>query len=217
LQIPELRTYAITLFASAGIFVAMIGLAAQQAFSNIISGFFIVMFKPFRVDDVIKVGDLDYGIVEDITLRHTVINDFKNNRIVIPNSVIGAATIINNSLNDKKICKWIDFGISYDSDIELATEIIQEEAMKHPFYISNLGISQLNVDEYKVEVRLVSFGDFSINLRAFVWTDDPLKVGKLQSDLNKVVKKRFDKEGIEIPYPYRTLVFKKDLPKNQIK
>ena len=71
--IPQLRAFAITMFAGAGIMVMMIGLAAQQAFSNIISGVFIVIFKPFRVGDVISVGTAGMGVVEDITLRHTMI------------------------------------------------------------------------------------------------------------------------------------------------
>ena len=83
LVIPKFKALAITLFASAGIIVAIIGFAAQQAFSNIVSGIFIVMFKPFRVGDLIKVGQQDYGVVEDITLRHTVINNFENKRIII--------------------------------------------------------------------------------------------------------------------------------------
>ena len=66
----------------------------------------------------------------------------------------------------------------------------------------------------QVVVRLISFGDSSVNLRAYVWTDDPIKVFQMQGDINKSVKKRFDAEGIEIPFPYRTLVYKNDLPKN---
>ena len=84
--IPALRTIGITLFAGAGIFAAIIGFASQEAFSNIISGIFIVIFKPFRVGDNIKIGELHHGTVEDITLRHTIINNFENRRIVIPNT-----------------------------------------------------------------------------------------------------------------------------------
>jgi small conductance mechanosensitive channel len=92
--IPPLQTIAFSLFAGAGILVAVIGFAAQQAFSNIINGIFIVISKPFRVGDMIKVGSLQYGIVEDITLRHTVIKNFENKRIIVPNTVIGSETII---------------------------------------------------------------------------------------------------------------------------
>ena len=79
--IPKLRSLALTLMAGAGVFLAILGFAAQQAFSNIINGVFLVISKPYRVHDMIKVGDRDYGIVEDITLRHTIIKDFKNSKV----------------------------------------------------------------------------------------------------------------------------------------
>ncbi len=214
--IPKLKALAIALLAGAGILVAIIGFAAQAAFSNIISGIFIIIFKPFRVGDMIKVGSQQYGIVEDITLRHTIINNFENKRIIIPNSVVSSETIVNDSIEDTKVCRYIEVGISYDSDVELATKIMQEEAIKHSSCIDVRTQKQKESGESQVEVRLISFGDFSINLRAYVWTNNPILVFKMHSDINKAIKKRFDNEGVEIPFPYRTLVYKKDLPKNTI-
>lgn len=74
-SVPALRSLSLSIFAGAGIMAAIIGFASQKAFSNIISGIFIAIFKPFRVDDRIQVGTYS-GIVEDITLRHTVIRNF---------------------------------------------------------------------------------------------------------------------------------------------
>ena len=212
--IPKLKSLAITLFAGAGILVAILGFAAQQAFSNIVSGVFIVIFKPFRVGDMIKVGSLDYGIVEDITLRHTVITNFQNKRIIIPNSVISSETILNDSIKDSKVCRWVEIGISYDSDIDLASRILQEESLKHPECIDVRSQEQKDNGEPQVLVRVVGFGDFSVNLRAYVWAASPGKAFQMHSDINIAIKKRFDKEGVEIPFPYRTLVYKKDLPEN---
>lgn len=212
--VPKLKALAFTLFAGAGILVAVIGFAAQQAFSNIVSGVFIVMFKPFRVGDMIKVGTLDYGIVEDITLRHTIINNFENKRIIIPNSVIGSETIVNDNIQDMKVCKFIEVGISYDSDVDLASKIIQEEALKHPNCIDARTDEEKANGDPVVNVRLLKFDEFSLNLRAYVWSKDPLSVFQMHSDINKAIKKRFDAEGVEIPFPYRTVVYKNDLPKN---
>ncbi|HBH05076.1 MAG TPA: mechanosensitive ion channel protein MscS [Flavobacteriales bacterium] len=214
LLVPELKALAITLFAGAGILVAFAGLAAQQAFSNIVSGIFIVIFKPFRVGDMIKVGTLNYGIVEDITLRHTIINNFENKRIIIPNSVISSETIVNDSIEDSKICRWIEVGISYDSDMDRAIEIIQEESIKHPFCIDNRTPEEKEEDNPQVRVRILGFGDSSVNLRAYVWCSESLQSIRMHSDINRSIKNRFDAEGIEIPFPYRTIVYKKDLPPN---
>ncbi|MBK7248283.1 MAG: mechanosensitive ion channel [Flavobacteriales bacterium] len=83
--IPSLRSFALTLFAGAGILAVVIGFAAQKAFSDIISGAFIVAFKPFRVGDFIQAGEASvFGTVEDINLRHTTILTFENRRLVIP-------------------------------------------------------------------------------------------------------------------------------------
>lgn len=212
---PKLKAFAITLFAGAGILVAVVGFAAQQAFSNIISGIFIVIFKPFRVGDLISVGSGNRGIVEDITLRHTVINDFQNKKIIIPNSVISSETIVNDNINEMEICEWLEFGISYDSDLDLAIKIVREEAMKHPLYIDNRKKDEIENGEHEIDVRLTAFGDSSVNLRALIWMKDPFHAGKMKSDILKRLKVRFDQEGIEIPFPYRTIVYKKDLPENK--
>ena len=205
---PEGRTLAVSLFAGAGVFAAIIGFASQAAFSNIISGIFIVMFKPFRVNDWITVGEKERGIVEDITLRHTVIRDFQNQRIIIPNTVISESTILNSTIRDTRICRHWEIGISYDSDIDLARKIIQEEAMKHPLLEDNRTPSEKRNEEPVVLVRVMGFGESSINLRAYLWASDPENAFFMATALNESIKKRFDSEGIEIPFPYRTLVFK---------
>ena len=212
--IPSLRALSYSLFASAGILAVIIGFASQAAFSNIISGIFIVIFKPFRVNDRIQIGDLYSGIVEDITLRHTVIRNFENRMIVIPNSKISDETIINSNLIEDKICKFINIGISYDSNIDNAISIIQDEVMKHPDYFDNRTEEQIEKGEHPVIVRVIGFGDSSVNLRAYIWALDPPTAWIMGCDLNKSIKERFDKEGIEIPYPYRTIVYKKDITSN---
>lgn len=211
---PKLKTLAVTLFAGAGILVAVIGFAAQAAFSNIINGIFIVIFKPFRVGDMIKVGALDYGIVEDITMRHTIINNFENKRIMVPNSVIGSETIINDTIQDTNVCRFIEIGISYDSDVDLAMKIMQEEALKHPNCFDARTSLDLENGEPQVRVRLIKFNEYSVNLRAYVWSNDAFNVFQMHSDINLAIKKRFEAEGIEIPFPYRTLVYKNDLLPN---
>ncbi|MFN8886453.1 MAG: mechanosensitive ion channel family protein, partial [Cyclobacteriaceae bacterium] len=101
-SIPSLRTVGTTLLTGAGVLAAIVGFASQAAFSNIVSGFFLVIFKPFSVGDRIKIGQLYTGDVEDINLRHTTIKDFENRRVIIPNAVISNETIINSTIIDEK-------------------------------------------------------------------------------------------------------------------
>ena len=208
--IPELRGIAKGMFASAGLLAIAVGFAAQQALANIVSGVFIVIFKPYKIGDRILVRTDLNGVVEDINLRHTVIRNFENKRIIIPNSFISNEVPTNSNYTDSKIIKWIDMSISYDSDLDLARVIMTEEVESHPNFID--GRTQLQIDEGDplVPVRLISFGESSVNLRAWAWAEDPGKAFVMGTDLNESIKKRFDKEGIEIPFPYRTLVYKED-------
>jgi small-conductance mechanosensitive channel len=212
-KIPYFRSLGAALFAGAGIFAAIIGFASQKAFSNIISGIFILIFKPFRVNDTIQLLNDKMGSVEEITLRHTIIRDYENRRIVVPNSIISDEVIVNSNITNEKINKFIVFGISYDSDVDKAIAIIQEEAQKHPNFIDNRTPEEKKKKVPAVMVRMINHGDFSIDLRASVWTANNEAAFVLKCDLLYAVKKRFDYEGIEIPFPYRTIVYKKDIEK----
>ncbi len=207
-SIPALRTLGLTLFAGAGIIAAIVGFASQQAFSNIISGIFIVIFRPFRVNDIIKVGSFDSGIVEDITLRHTVIRSFENRRLVIPNGVISEQTVLNSSLVDEHVCMLIDIGISYESDVDKALLILQDECLKHPSCDDRRNPDEKNASEPIVEVKVLELSDTAVIIRASVWADDAIKGFDMKCDLLLAVKKRFDTEGIEFPFHHRTTVFK---------
>jgi small-conductance mechanosensitive channel len=203
--IPELRSFGTTLFAGAGVFAAILAFASQAAFSNIISGVFIVIFKPFRVGDMIAIGNNINGYVKDITLRHTVINDFENKMIVIPNSQISSETIVNFHIDDARLCRHLYFNISFDSDIDKAMDIIKEEIRKHKYYKDFRTPEQIENDDEDVRVIVRELTDFAVRLRANVWSANPEESWVLLTDMNKIIKQRFDKEGIIIPYPHRII------------
>lgn len=210
-RIPSLRALGTALFAGAGIIAAIIGFASQKAFSNIISGIFILIFRPFRVGDTIEYNQGLKGIVEEITLRHTVIKDYENRRVLVPNSIISDDIIVNSNLTDTLIRKHVVFGISYDSDINKAMAIIRDEARKHPLFIDKRSDEEKRNGADDIVIRVIGLGDFSVDLKAYIWTDGNDNGFVLMTDLLKSVKERFDREGVEIPFPYRTLVYKKDI------
>ena len=209
--IPSLRSIGTTLFAGAGIAAAAIAFASQQALSNIIGGVFLVVFRPFRVGDLILVGNDYRGIVEDITLRHTVIKSFENRRIIIPNAVMSNETIVNSTIKEEKMCRFIEFGISYDSDVDLAKKLIREEALKHQSFIDGRTDEEKARGDQLLRIKMISHGDFAVTLRAYFWSEGPIVAMHAHWDLLETVKKRFDEEGIEIPFPYRTIVYKNDI------
>jgi small conductance mechanosensitive channel len=199
-SIPELRNYGTALFAGAGVLAAIVGFASQSAFSNIISGIFIVMFRPFSVGDRVRVGQLYSGDVEDITLRHTVIKDFENRRIVIPNSVINNETIINSTIAGEHLCMFVEIGISIDSNVDQAMRIMREEAEKHPECIDERTPDEIEAGEPQVSVRLINITETSLQLRAYAWAKDPSAGFILKCDLLRNFKKRFDENGVGLPF-----------------
>lgn len=209
--IPTFRALGTTMLASAGIVAAVAAFASQHALANIVSGIFIVIFRPFRVDDIVYIGTDVKGKIEDITLRHTVIRNFENRRVIIPNSTISSETIINSNLVEEKICVHLEIGISYDSDINKAMQIMRTLSEKHSMCIDNRDAEKKAKNKPIVIVRVLALADFSVNLRAWVWANNSDDAFVMKCDLLKQIKEEFDRQGIEIPFPHHTLVYKTDV------
>lgn len=214
-MIEFLKPLAASIVAGAGILAIAVGFAAQQTLGNIISGLFIVISKPFQINDRISMNDGLRGIVEDITLRHTVIRNFENQRIIVPNSIISNQVLINSNFSDTRICRFIDVGISYDSDIDLAREIMIEEITNHPLNIDIRTEEDIQEEKPRLIVRVLELGDSSVKMRAWAWANDAPDAFVMQCDVTESIKKRFDKVGITIPFPQRTISYLK--PKEEVK
>ncbi|MCI1754081.1 MAG: mechanosensitive ion channel family protein [Flavobacteriales bacterium] len=205
--IPSLRAFALTLFAGAGIIAVIIGLAAQKAFSDIISGAFIVAFKPFRVGDFIQAGETGpFGTVEDINLRHTTILTFENRRLLIPNSILSEDRIVNSSIKDESTCEFIEFTIGLESDVDLAIELLQKQAILHPDRIDGPVVNNMENPDHAITVRVVKVQDGSFTLRAYVWARDPVTARRLHYDMNHVMLKVFPDNGIHFGLPVRQII-----------
>jgi small-conductance mechanosensitive channel len=156
--------------------------------------------------------------------------------------VISSEAIYNWTIEDPAVIWPIDVGISYDSDISLAKKIMIEEARKHPkvmspniqdYCVVKPGIlkSEIIANELnpsvihtidpdfrqrgEITVNLTEFGDSAINLRMLVWFKDRSDAYGAGCEIREAIKIRFDKEGIEIPYPYRTIVYKTEIEKGK--
>lgn len=208
IQIPEFKIIGHSLLAGAGVISVIAGLASQQALSNIMSGIFLVIFKPFRINDKITINNFS-GVVEDINLRQVVLKDMENNRIIIPNSVISNQIILNTNMNDSKCCKIIEIGIGYNSDIEKALEIMKEEVAKHPFFIDTRTPANKKNNTPLVIARVVALKDSSVSLKVWAWAKDATDGFIMYCDLLQSIKKRFDAQKIEIPFPQQVITLKK--------
>ena len=218
-SVPFLENMSLAILASAGFAGLVVGMAAQSSLSNIISGISLAVFRPFGIGDLVTIHD-EYGTVSDITLGHTVIATWDNRRLIIPNHIISDEAIINWSISDPTILWPIDIGIGYDSDIDLARSIMIEEAKDHASVMRLNDVRKYHseiIGGEEIKVSVTELGDFAVNLRLDIWVADRSKAFSTGCDLIESIKKRFDAEGIEIPYPYRTIVYKKDITENNVK
>lgn len=208
--IPGMEKISNSILASAGILAMAVGLASQEALSNIVGGLFIIFTRPFKVGDFIKVDDEVVGTVIEITLRHTIIKNVENRMILIPNSKINSATIINSSYGDSSTCAFIDIGVSYDTNLNKAMEAMRDEIMKHPMLIDHRTEEEKKHGSPEVMIKVTALGDSAITLRAWAWAATAINATIMKYDLLKSIKERFDTENIEIPYPYFNQIIKKE-------
>ncbi|MFB6284330.1 MAG: mechanosensitive ion channel family protein [Halobacteria archaeon] len=178
-----------------------VGFASKDIIANLVAGVFIYADQPFKTGDWIGWEGYE-GTVQDISLRVTRVRTFDGEILTVPNSQL-ADNVTKNFVKEGRLRLRVQFGIGYGDDVERAGEIIYEEA------IENSGL----MNEPDPQIRFHEFGDSHIGLEARVWIDDPAKADfiKTRSDFRKSVKKRFDEEGIEIPFPQRTLSGEVDL------
>jgi len=207
IAIPALSNVATAAGASAGVIALVAGVASQEGISNIIGGLFIAFFKPFRIGDIIKVGDSTMGRVEDINLRHTVINDFKNVRVVIPNAVVNKENITNYYMIESKNCEWVEVGISYDTDIDEAIAVMREVCEANQYCMDMRNDQEKESNKPIVDIQVIELGDYAIKLKAWVWSASYLTGFRMRNQIYKSLKEAFDREGIKIPFPHTQVVF----------
>ncbi|MBI5253103.1 MAG: mechanosensitive ion channel family protein [Euryarchaeota archaeon] len=187
--------------AGLGVVGLALGLAAKDTISNVIAGVFIVIDKPFVIGDRIELwsapkGGATWGDVIDIGLRSTKIKTTDNVILIIPNSAIYARDVINYTTGTPEIRISIPVGISYESDLNKAEEILNKVAK------NTKGVKDSNV-------AVKDFGQSSIDLELRALIEDARNKGKISSEIRKAIKREFDREGIEIPYPRRVVIEKK--------
>ena len=206
--IPGMEQVTKSLLAGAGILAMAVGLASQEALGNIVSGIFIVFAKPFRVGDFIQVDGGITGTVTEITLRHTLIRSADNRMVIIPNAKINSSTITNSTIGEQATCAFVEVGVSYDTALPHAIEVMRNEIEKHALLIDHRTPEDKEAGIPRVVIRVMELGDSAITLRAWAWAATTGNAFAMKCDLLLRIKERFDHEKIEIPYPYFNQIVK---------
>ena len=180
-------TSVVALLGSAGV---AIGLAVQGSLSNFAGGVLILLLKPFRVDDYIKVDNDDHeGTVKEIQLFYTKLSTPNNHVVIIPNGTLSNSSILNMStLTERRMD--IKVGISYDADIRHAREAIMKVLEEDPAVLSS--------KDRRVFVE--ELADSSINLNVRCWADND-EYWECKWRITEKIKYALDDAGISIPYP----------------
>ena len=200
--IPHLRALFGTLVASAGVSALVLGFAAKSTLANLISGMAMAVYRPFRIGDKVTIEG-EYGEIEDITLRHTILRTWDHKRLVIPNEKLDNMSVINYTIVDRRMLCPTEIRVSYDTDLDLAQRVFLEEATRCP-----------HRDPEKEEpwTRVVGHEDSGVLIRVYMWVPDVDADRQGRFWLLEHIKKACSREGVEIPVPYRTVVYKNDLP-----
>ena len=207
-----------TVLGGTAILSAVIAFAAQDVLKDIIAGIMLSIHKPFKVGDRITLEDGESGIVEEMTIRHVVLQTIDTTRHIIPNSKIHSSRIINLSYNRKELSAEFEFSISYDSDIQLAKRVI-ENAIKESKY-SIPGIYDDKGNKIYSEAHFMRFDASALVIHAIVYFDKSTSQADVIDDINVRVRKALMANNIEIPYNYINVIKKsqkKDAKKDQPK
>ena len=181
------------LLAGLGIAGVALALGLQDTLTGIFSALYIAVDQPLRIGDYVRLSDGTEGFVEDISWRSVRLETFAENIIIIPNSQIAKMTIKNYYLPKARTGAVVPFGVSYDADLDKVEKVSLDEAAKV--------MKGLGVEDYEPVFRVSNFGDSAIDCKVILRAGEYADRGKLMSDLMIALKKRFDKEKIEIPFP----------------
>ncbi len=183
------------LLAGAGIVGLAFGFGGQYLIRDLINGLFILIEDQYRINDVVKIGDLG-GLVEDINLRITTLRDLEGRVIIIPNGEI--KTVVNYTKGYAQAL--FDIGVAYKENVDQVMDVIKEVAsvMRKDEYFGRLIIG--DIEMFGVD----KFADSAVVIK-FRMKTLPIKQWEVMREMRRRLKNRFDELGIEIPFPHRTL------------
>ncbi|MBT5859136.1 MAG: mechanosensitive ion channel [Flavobacteriales bacterium] len=183
----------ILLAGSAALLVG-VGLGLQQTFNDMLSGIILLFEHSVKVGDILEI-DGDRVIIQEIGLRTSKGMNVRQIVVIIPNSLITTNKVINWSHQTQKTLFSINIGVSYGSDVDLVIKTLEESAVEH------LEFSEC---EFK-EVRLVNFGNSSMDFQLYFYSKNIFTIEKVKSDIRKIIFRKFNKHKIIIPFPQMDL------------
>ncbi len=194
------QAFALNLTSIAVVFTALsvgIGFGLQYIAADIASGFILLFERPIRVGDRITIGE-DEGDVQSINLRTTIVSTNDRIAIIVPNSKLVSQRVVNWSYGDPRARIAIPVGVANDSDIKLVTDTLLEAATDVEHVLK----------DPPPRVQFLKFGDYSLDFRLLVWSNQPRRHAQIKSDINYRIERLFRERGIKLPHPTQEFVLR---------
>jgi len=179
-----------------------VALALKDTLANLFAGLQILLSKQVNAGDYVKLNTDEEGYVTDITWRNTTIRTLSNNLIIVPNANLALAIITNFNLPEKDVPVRVQVGVSYASDLE--------KVEKTALTVAREIMGEMGAPDAEPVVRYHTFGDFSVNFTIIMRAKEYADQYVIIHEFIKRLHRRFREEGIEIPFPIRTVHVKNE-------
>ncbi len=182
-----------------------VALALQDTLSNLFAGIHVIASGQLQPGHYLRLSSGEEGYVTDITWRYTTIRSLQNNTIIVPNSKLASAIVTNFNIPDEEISTSVEVGVSYDSDLEKVERItieVAREVMRN---------AKGGIPDFEPSITYKKFGDSSINFDVDLHVKEFVDQYAVKHEFIKRLFKRYREEGIDIPFPVRTVYMKEKI------
>lgn len=200
MNVKPLQSVSTAILGATSVMTVVVGLAAQETFGNFIAGFFIVIYQPFHVGDMVNLPEKNIsGTVIEITFRHTILNTVENTKIIVPNSTMNSAIVEDKAFGQKTYIRYLALSVAYNTDIDKLERVITDVVVNTDGVIDTRS-AEAKEKNSPINITVNEFLDSGIQIRFPFTTKSLGKSVESASKIRKALLVAFRENGIEIPY-----------------
>lgn len=200
MNVKPLQSVSTAILGATSVMTVVVGLAAQETFGNFIAGFFIVIYQPFHVGDMVNLPEKNIsGTVIEITFRHTILNTIENTKIIVPNSTMNSAIVEDKAFGQKIYIRYLVLSVAYNTDIDKLERVITDVVVNTDGVIDTRS-AEAKEKNLPINITVNEFLDSGIQIRFPFTTKSLGKSVETASKIRKALLVAFRENGIEIPY-----------------
>ena len=200
MNVKPLQSISTAILGATSVMTVVVGLAAQETFGNFIAGFFIVIYQPFHVGDMVNLPEKNISdTVIEITFRHTILNTIENTKIIVPNSTMNSAIVEDKAFGQKTYIRYLSLTVAYNTDIDKLERVITDVVINTDGVIDTRSV-EAQEKNLPINITVNEFLDSGIQIRFPFTTKSLGKSVETASKIRKSLLVAFRENGIEIPY-----------------